>query len=86
MRYYFSMPRPIAAGTLGTVLPTRQGALVAAAGFPQALAARLPGAGPGAIDLAAVAAATDDHLAAAPPAQEQTGRDRLGPPVVVDAA
>ena len=68
MRYYFSLPRPMAAGTLGTVLPTRQGALVAAAGFPQALAARLPGASPGAVDLAAVASATDDHLAAAPPA------------------
>ena len=86
MRYYFSLPRPMAAGTLGAVLATRQGALVAAAGFPQALAARLPGASPGAVDLAAVAPATDDHLATAPPAQEQTSRDRLGLPVVVDAA
>jgi hypothetical protein len=86
MRYYFSLPRPMAAGTLSTVLPTRQGVLVAAASFPQALAARLPGADPGAVNLAAVAPATDDHLAAAPPAQEQTGRNRLGLLVVAAAA
>jgi hypothetical protein len=86
MRYYFSLPRSMAAGTLGTVLPTRQGVCVAAAGFPQTLAARLHGAAAGAVDLAAIAPATDDHLAAAPPTQEQTGRDRLGLPVVAAAA
>ena len=86
MRYYFSLPRPMAAGTLGTVLPTRQGVCVAAAGFPQTLAARLHGAAAGAVDLAAIASATDDHLAAAPPTQEQTGRDRLSLLGIADAA
>jgi hypothetical protein len=86
MRYYFSPPRPMAAGTLSTVLLTRQGAVVALAGLPHTLAARLPRAAIGAVNLAAVAPATDDHLAAAPPAQEQTRQDRLGLPVITDAA
>ena len=86
MRYYFSPPRPMAAGTLGTLPPTLEGSFVALAGVPQALTTGLPRATVGAVDLPAVAAATDDHLAAAPPAQEQTSRDRLGLPVVADAA
>jgi hypothetical protein len=86
MRYYFALPLPMAAGSFGALLPTMQGALVASAGVPQALTTGLPGADLGAVDLAAVATATDDHLAAAPPTQEQTGRDRFGLPVVADAA
>jgi hypothetical protein len=86
MRYYFALPLSVAAGPLGTLLPTPQGAPVASAGVPQALTTGLPRTGLGAVDLAAVATATDDHLAAAPPTQEQTGRDRFGLPVVADAA
>ena len=50
---------------------------------------KIPLAGDGlcrAVDLAAVAAAADDHLAAAASAQEQTSRDRLATAVVADAA
>ena len=85
MRHYFSS-RPIAAGTVGMFLPTRSGPLIPSTRVPQALAAGLPGADPGAVDLATITPATDDHLAAAPPAQEQTARDRLVSPVVADAA
>jgi hypothetical protein len=86
MRHSFSLPRPIAVGAVGMVLPTPQAPPVASARVPQALAAGLPGADPGAVDLATITPATDDHLAAAPPAQEQTARDRLVSPVVADAA
>jgi hypothetical protein len=85
MRHYFSS-RPIAAGTVGMFLPTRSGPLIPSTRVPQALAAGLPGAAAGAVDLAAVATPADDHLAAATPAQEQTGRDRFVLPVVADAA
>jgi hypothetical protein len=68
------------------LLPTTSGPLVAAARFPQALTARLPGAALGAVVLAAVATAADDHLAAAPSAQKQTGRERLGLSIIADAA
>jgi hypothetical protein len=68
------------------LLPTPSGPLVASARVPQALTAGLPRAAADAVDLATVATATDDHLVAAPLAQEQAGRDRLALPVVADAA
>ena len=86
MRHHFSLPRPIAALPGGMLLLTTSGSLVASARILHGLAAGLPRAAIGTVDLATVAPATDDHLAAAPIAQEQAGRDRIVMPVVADAA
>jgi hypothetical protein len=86
MRHSFSLPCPITVRTVGMLPPTPSGPLVASARVPQALTTGLPRAAASAVDLTAVATATDDHLVAAPLAQEQTGRDRLTLPVVADAA
>ena len=62
------------------------GLLPASACTVQRVPARLSGAIAVAIDLSAIAAPADDHLAAAPPAHKQTARPWTGPPVIIAAA
>jgi hypothetical protein len=86
MRHFFSLPRPIA--TLpGSMQPLPARAVLAApgGGTPR-LTAHLLRASGSAIDLPAIAAAANDHLGTAAPAQKQTARPRFGLPVIADAA
>ncbi|MGO9999321.1 MAG: hypothetical protein ACLPKW_16490 [Acetobacteraceae bacterium] len=60
--------------------------LVAPPGLLDRVLPRLSGTTTGAVDLTAVAATAHDHLVAAPGTQEQTARERVGPPCVADTA
>ena len=66
--------------------PPPPGLLTASARSAQRLAAGLSGAIDAAVDLAAIAAAAHDDLAAASRANEQAARPRGGLPVIAGAA
>jgi hypothetical protein len=76
MRHYF-LPGAIMAHPEGMGPPAGKARLVALGGCSQGLPARLPRAVAAAINLAAVAAAADDHLAAAAQTEKQPARDRF---------
>ena len=82
---HFLLPRPVAAHPRGMPPPATLARLVAPTGRLQGLSARPRSAAVVAVDLAAVAAAADDHLAAATGAQEQAAGCSLGLPCVADA-
>lgn len=69
MRHIF-LPRAIATGTRGVIDAATLARLVALAGRTLRTTSGFLRAGPGAIDLAAVAAAADQHLRSAAPTQE----------------
>ena len=85
MRHYF-LPGAITAHPQGMGPPAGKARLVALGGGSQGLPARPPRAVAAAIDLAAVAAAADDHLAAAAQTQKQPARDRFALSRVADAS
>jgi hypothetical protein len=68
------LPRPIATGTQRMDDAAAAGRLVAPSGRTLPLAPRQSGTAAGTIDLAAVAAAADEHLRATTHAHEQPGR------------
>jgi len=72
MRHILS-PRPIAMGTLRMGNATTAARLVALSGLAQPLAPGDLGTAAGTIDLAAIAAAADQHLRAATDTQKETG-------------
>jgi hypothetical protein len=71
MRHILS-PRPIAMGTLRMGHAATAARLVALSGLAQPLAPGDPGTAAGTIDLAAIAAAADEHLSAATGTQKET--------------
>src|SRR5713101_6727946 len=72
MRHILS-PRPIAIGTQRMGNATTAARLVALSGLAQPLAPGDLGTAAGTIDLAAIAAAADEHLRAATGTQKETG-------------
>ena len=83
MRHYF-LSRPVAALPCGVLPATASGLLVALAGRDDVLPSGSRSAAVVAVDLASVAAVTDDHLIAATRAQEQATRCGLGLRCVAD--
>ncbi len=77
MRHYFSLPRPVPVHPSGVCSPAGKACLVAPGGRLLGLSARTTRAVAAAVDLAAVATAADDHLAAARQTQKQPPGDRL---------
>jgi hypothetical protein len=71
MRHILS-PRPIAMGTLCMGHAATAARLIALSGLAQPLAPGDPGTAAGTIDLAAIAAAADEHLRAATGTQKET--------------
>ena len=81
MRHDLFLPRPISASACRMCEPAPPAGLVASPGSPQRRLPRLAGAAASAIDLAAVAAAADQHLRPAAGAQEHpasVGHRRFG--------
>jgi hypothetical protein len=77
MRHYFSLPRPIPVHPRGVRSPAGKACLVALGGRSLRLPPRATGAVTATVNLAAVATAADDHLAAAGQTQEQPPGDRF---------
>jgi hypothetical protein len=77
MRHYFSLPRPIPVHPRSVRSPAGKACLVASGRRSLGLAACAMRAVAAAVDLAAVATAANDHLAAAGQTQKQPPGDRL---------
>ena len=81
------LPGAITAGTRGMQKPTAVACLIAPAGSTSSVTSGLTGTIPGAVDVAAIAAAADRYLNAAAGTKEQPRRDRVvliepaGPPM-----
>jgi len=77
MRHYFSLPRPVTVHPRGVRSPAGKGCLVAPGGCSLRLPAGATRALAATVDLAAVATAADDHLAAAGQTQKQPPGEQL---------
>ena len=81
------LPGAITAGTRGMQKPTAVACLIAPAGSTSSVTSGLTGTIPGAVDVAAIAAAADRYLNAAAGTKEQPRRDKVvliepaGPPM-----
>jgi len=78
MRHVF-LPVPVTAGSQGMGDTAAAAGLVASASGSLGMASGLPRTAAGAVNLAAIAAAADEHLFVAPGTQEEPGRRLPGP-------